>query len=231
MEELSNLEKKLKLNFKDKNLLRMAFIHRSYLNEHPEERLGHNERLEFLGDSVLGMVVSKYLFIEYPNQPEGDLTNFRSSLVNAKMLSKAAVGLHLGNYLYLSRGEEATGGRNRQYIMANTFEALIGAIFLDQGLDAAESFIKKIILPNLKEILEKNLYKDFKSQLQEKAQEKYGVTPTYKVIEEIGPDHAKTFKTAVFIEQKKIAAGEGNSKQEAEQKTAKVALENWPTLS
>jgi ribonuclease-3 len=231
MEELSKLEKKLKLNFKDKNLLRMAFIHRSYLNEHPEERLGHNERLEFLGDSVLGMVVSKYLFIEYPNQPEGDLTNFRSSLVNAKMLSKAAVGLHLGNYLYLSRGEEATGGRNRQYIMANTFEALIGAIFLDQGLDAAESFIKKIILPNLKEILEKNLYKDFKSQLQEKAQEKYGVTPTYKVIEEIGPDHAKTFKTAVFIEQKKIAAGEGNSKQEAEQKTAKVALENWPTLS
>lgn len=231
MEELSKLEKKLKLNFKDKNLLRMAFIHRSYLNEHPEERLGHNERLEFLGDSVLGMVVSKYLFIEYPNQPEGDLTNFRSSLVNAKMLSKAAVGLHLGNYLYLSRGEEATGGRNRQYIMANTFEALIGAIFLDQGLDAAESFIKKIILPNLKEILEKNLYKDFKSQLQEKAQEKYGVTPTYKVIEEIGPDHAKTFKTAVFIEQKKIAEGEGNSKQEAEQKTAKVALENWPTLS
>jgi len=231
MEELSKLEKKLKLNFKDKNLLRMAFIHRSYLNEHPEERLGHNERLEFLGDSVLGMVVSKYLFIEYPNQPEGDLTNFRSSLVNAKMLSKAAVGLHLGNYLYLSRGEEATGGRNRQYIMANTFEALIGAIFLDQGLDAAESFIKKTILPNLKEILEKNLYKDFKSQLQEKAQEKYGVTPTYKVIEEIGPDHAKTFKTAVFIEQKKIAEGEGNSKQEAEQKTAKVALENWPTLS
>jgi ribonuclease-3 len=231
MEEISKLEKKLKLNFKDKNMLRMAFIHRSYLNEHPEERLGQNERLEFLGDSVLGMVVSKHLFIEYPNQPEGDLTNFRSSLVNAKMLSKAAVRLHLGNYLYLSKGEEATGGRNRQYIMANTFEALIGAIFLDQGLDAAEAFIKKFILPNLKEILEKNLYKDFKSQLQERAQEKYGVTPTYKVIEERGPDHAKTFKTAVFIEQKKIAAGEGNSKQEAEQKTAKVALENWPTLS
>jgi len=231
MEEISKLEKKLNINFKNKNLLRMAFIHRSYLNEHPEEKLGHNERLEFLGDSVLGMVVSKHLFIKYPDQPEGDLTNFRSSLVNAKMLSKAAVGLHLGNYLYLSKGEEATGGRNRQYIMANTFEALLGAIFLDQGLDASEAFIKKIILPNLKEILEKKLYKDFKSQLQEKAQEKYGVTPTYKVIEERGPDHAKTFKTAVFIEQKKIAEGEGNSKQEAEQETAKVALENWLTLS
>ena len=231
MEELSKLEKKLKLNFKDKNLLRMAFIHRSYLNEHPEEKLGHNERLEFLGDSVLGMIVSKHLFIKYPDQPEGNLTNFRSSLVNAKMLSKAAVSLHLGNYLYLSKGEEATGGRNRQYIMANTFEALIGALFLDQGVATSETFIKKTILPNLKEILEKNLYKDFKSQLQERAQEKYGVTPTYKVIEERGPDHAKTFKTAAFIELKKIAEGEGNSKQEAEQETAKVALENWPTLS
>src|SRR4030043_295750 len=188
MEDLTKLEKKLNLDFKDKNILKMAFTHRSYLNEHPDESLGHNERLEFLGDSVLGLVVSKHLYIEHPLQPEGDLTNFRSSLVNARMLSRAAKQLNLGSFLYLSRGEEATGGRERQYILANTFEALIGAIFLDQGINVAEKFIEKHLLPNLKEIIEQNLYKDFKSQLQEKAQEKSGVTPVYKVIEEKGPD-------------------------------------------
>lgn len=230
VKNLEKLEKKLKLKFKDENLLRTAFIHRSYLNEHPEEKLNNNERLEFLGDSVLGLIVSQHLYHIYPDRPEGDLTNYRSSLVNAKALSKAAASLSLGEYLYLSRGEESTGGRQRQYILANTFEAFIGAIFLDRGLDETKTFIEKNLLIYLTEIIEKRLYKDFKSQLQEKAQEVVGVTPTYKLIEEEGPDHAKTFKIGVQIGRKKVAEGVGNSKQSAEQEAAKSALENWDKI-
>lgn len=224
----SNLEKTLRLKFNDKNLLRTAFIHRSYLNEHPEERLTNNERLEFLGDAVLGLVVSETLYRRYPESPEGDLTNLRSSLVNAKTLSTAAASLGLGGYLHLSKGEEATGGRTRQYILANTFEALVGAIFLDQGLPAVKKFLDSHLLLYLQEIIEKKLYKDFKSILQEKAQEELGVTPIYKIIEEKGPDHAKIFRTAVLVDKKRFADGEGSSKQEAEQQAAKAALENWP---
>src|SRR3990172_6996293 len=214
---LENLEDKIGLKFKDKSLLKTAFIHRSYLNEHPKEKLPHNERLEFLGDSVLGMIVSEYIYEKYPTHPEGDLTNFRSSIVNARSLSKAASFLKLGDYLYLSRGEEATGGRTRQFLLANTFEALIGAIFLDLGLVEVKKFLSNYLLPSLEEIVEKKLYKDFKSQLQEKIQESVGTTPVYKIIEERGPDHAKIFRTAVFIDKKKIADGAGPSKQEAEQ--------------
>ena len=143
---LEELEKQIKIAFKDKTLLQTAFIHRSYLNEHPEEKLGSNERLEFLGDAVLGMIVSEYLYQKFPLQPEGDLTNFRSSLVNAKTLSQAAASLDLGKYLRLSKGEEATGGRNRQYILGNTFEALVGAVFLDQGTLAATEFLETHLL-------------------------------------------------------------------------------------
>lgn len=224
---LSELEKKLKITFKDKNLLKTAFIHRSYLNEHPDEKLSNNERLEFLGDSVLGLIVSEHLYQAYPKHPEGDLTNFRSSLVNARTLSKISLDLNLGEYLFLSRGEEATGGRTRQYILANTFESLIGAIFLDQGIEKAKSFISSSILPSLPEIIEKKLYKDFKSGLQEKAQEDLSITPIYRVVLETGPDHAKTFRTAVFLGDKKIGEGEGTSKQAAEQEAARVALEKW----
>jgi ribonuclease-3 len=225
--KLENLEKALKITFKNKELLRTAFIHRSYLNEHPEEKSTSNERLEFLGDAVLGLVVSEYLYKKYPGHPEGDLTNFRSSLVNAKTLSQAAASLGLGEYLHLSKGEEATGGRNRQYILANTFEALIGAIFLDRGLLSAKRFVEKHLLLYLSEIIAKKLYKDFKSILQEKAQEELGVTPIYKVLAEKGPDHAKTFRIGVFIDKKRLAEGEGSSKQLAEQKAAELALENW----
>jgi ribonuclease-3 len=226
-----NLEKRLKLKFKNKGLLKTAFIHRSYLNEHPNEKLAHNERLEFLGDAVLGLIVSNYLYNEYPNHPEGDLTNFRSSLVNARTLSKAASILKLGDCLYLSRGEEATGGRERQYILANTFEALIGAIFLDQGFGEAGRFIKEHLLTLLSEIIEKKLYKDFKSQLQEKAQEEVGFTPTYKLLAEKGPDHEKTFKIGVLVGRKRIGEGTGSSKQLAEQEAAKIALENWSKIN
>jgi len=225
--KLKKLENQLNIHFKDINILKTAFIHRSYLNEHTEEKLPHNERLEFLGDSVLGLVVSQHLYRLYPNHPEGDLTNYRSSLVNAKMLSLAAANLNLGSYLYLSKGEEVTGGRKRQYILANTYEALVGAIFVDAGLEKASEFIQSSLLPSLEEIIEKKLYKDFKSILQERAQEQLSVTPVYRVVEESGPDHAKTFKIAVFLAGKKTAEGVGNSKQSAEQKAAEMALENW----
>lgn len=230
VKSLADLEKKLKIKFKDKDLLKSAFIHRSYLNEHSEEKLPNNERLEFLGDAILGLIVSKHLYEVYPKSPEGDLTNYRSSLVNAKILSKSGGSLGLGEYLYLSKGEEATGGRQRQYILANTFEALIGAIFLDAGVDKVSMFIEKNLLVYLSEIIEKRLYKDFKSHLQEKSQEQFNLTPTYKLVEEKGPDHAKTFKIAVLLDKKKLGEGSGPSKQEAQQQAAKSALEKWDKI-
>ncbi len=227
---LEELEKSLKLNFKDKNLLKSAFIHRSYLNEHPEEKIPHNERLEFLGDSVLGFVVSEYLFLKYPNRPEGDLTNFRSSIVNARTLSEVGGKLELGKYLLLSKGEEATGGRERQYLLANTLEALLGAIYLDLGLPKASELIHEQLIPLLPAIITTGSYKDFKSAFQEQSQDKLNVTPTYKVLEEIGPDHDRTFEVGVFISDKQVGKGKGKSKQQAEQEAASAALENFDKI-
>lgn len=221
---LKDLEKKLGINFKDKNLLKTAFIHRSYLNEHPEEKLPHNERLEFLGDSVLGFVVSEHLFIEFPNHAEGDLTNFRSSLVNARTLAEVSKNLGLGDFLSLSKGEEATGGRDRQYLLANTFEALLGAIYLDCGIEPAKKLIHKVLIPKLGDIIDKKLYKDFKSAFQEVAQEKKNTTPSYRVIEETGPDHNRNFRVGVFLEENLVGEGSGKSKQAAEQEAAAAAL-------
>jgi ribonuclease-3 len=220
----ANLEEKLGFKFKNKDLLKSAFIHRSYLNEHPEETLPHNERLEFLGDSVLGFVVSEHLFEKYPNHPEGDLTNFRSSLVNARTLSEVSSNLDLGSFLFLSKGEEATGGRQRQYILANTFEALLGAIYLDSGIENAKKLIEAELLPKLSNIINKKLYKDFKSNFQEIAQEKRNITPTYKVISEEGPDHNRTFTVGVFLNEELVAQGSGKSKQTAEQEAASNAI-------
>jgi ribonuclease-3 len=225
--DLDNLTKELNLAFKNKDLLRNAFIHRSYLNEHPDEKLPNNERLEFLGDSVLSFVVSQYLYENYPGHPEGDLTNFRASLVNAKALSQVAKELHLGDYLLLSRGEEASGGRNRQYLLANTFEALLGAVYLDNGVDKAREIVLDKVIPHLPNIIESKLYKDFKSLLQEHSQEKTGATPVYKVVTETGPDHAKTFTMGVYLKDKLLSTGSGQSKQEAEQQAAQKALEGW----
>lgn len=223
---LDKLEKSLGIDFKDKDLLKTAFTHRSYLNEHTDEKLAHNERLEFLGDSVLGFVVSEYLYKQYPTRPEGDLTNFRSSIVNARTLAQVARKLDLGSYLLLSKGEEATGGRDRPYLLANTFEALLGAIYLDSGLEKAEKLISRDLLPLLPEIITKGSYKDYKSALQESSQEKLNITPNYKVLEEIGPDHDRTFKIGVFLAEKKIGEGTGKSKQQAEQEAASQGLEN-----
>ncbi len=221
---LENIEKKLQVTFKDKDLLKSAFIHRSYLNEHPEEKIPHNERLEFLGDSVLGFVVSEHLFIKYPAHAEGDLTNFRSSLVNARTLAEVSKKIGLGDFLLLSKGEEATGGRDRQYLLANTFEALLGAIYLDSGIDQAKKLIHAELLPKLEDIIDKKLYKDFKSAFQEVAQEKQNTTPSYKVLEESGPDHNRTFKVGVFIGENQVGEGSGKSKQIAEQEAAESAL-------
>ncbi len=230
MKQLSELEKELDIQFKDKELLRNAFIHRSYLNEHTDEKLPNNERLEFLGDSVLSSVVSEYIYHKYPTHPEGDLTNFRASIVNAKILSRIAQELELGQYLFLSRGEEATGGRTRQYLLANTFEALLGAIYLDLGMESASAFVHRHLLPQLEDIVNNELYKDFKSKFQELAQEQRGVTPSYRVLKEEGPDHEKHFTTGVYVGEELIAKGDGRSKQQAEQEAAKAGLAKYQGL-
>ncbi|MDP2671397.1 MAG: ribonuclease III [bacterium] len=224
------LEKKVKLKFKNKELIKTAFTHRSYLNEHPGENLAHNERLEFLGDSILGFVVSEHLYHKFPESAEGDLTNFRSALVNARSLAQISAQLGLGEHLLLSKGEEATGGRNRQYLLANTFESFLGAIYLDSGLEKARTFVEKFLLPTIDEIVNQKLYKDFKSLLQEESQEKLSVTPIYKIISEEGPDHSKTFRMGVYFDEKLVAEGQGSSKQRAEQDAAEKALANFPKM-
>jgi ribonuclease III len=231
MKDFSLLEKKLNLKFKNKDLLIQAFCHRSYLNENPDFYLNHNERLEFLGDAVLELIVTEEIYQKYPKKPEGELTNWRAALVNAKMLSKVSKDLGFNDFLLLSRGEAKELGKARQYILANTFEALIGAIYLDRGYKASEDFIKRYLIVKLPEIIKKGLFRDAKSRFQEEAQEKAGITPTYKVLEEWGPDHARHFIIGVFLNRKLAAKGEGSSKQEAEEKAAKNALETESVLN
>jgi len=225
MKDFLILEKKLGLNFKNKDLLVEAFCHRSYLNENPKFHLPHNERLEFLGDAVLELIVTEYLYQKYPEKNEGELTNWRAALVNAKILGDLAKGLGFNDFLLLSKGEEKETGKGRQYILANTFEALIGAIYLDQGYGVAKNFVEKnLIERKLPEIIEKGLFKDPKTRFQEEAQERVKITPVYKVLEEWGPDHAKHFLVGVFLGNELVAKGEGSSKQEAEEEAAKNAL-------
>jgi len=229
MKDFSLFEKKLELKFKNKDLLIQAFCHRSYLNEKPDFYLTHNERLEFLGDAVLELVVTENIYQDYPEKSEGELTNWRAALVNAKFLGKLARDLDFNDFLLLSKGEAKELGKARLYILANTFEALIGAVYLDRGYKACQEFIKKHLIPKLPDILQKGAFKDAKSRFQEEAQERTGTTPSYKVLEEWGPDHAKHFIIGVFLDKELIAKGEGSSKQEAEEEAAKNALEvkNW----
>lgn len=210
--------------FNDIGILREAFTHRSYLNEHRGTGLAHNERLEFLGDAVLELVMTEYLFAKYPDEPEGRLTAYRSALVNTNSISDAAAEWGMNDYLLLSRGEAKDVGRARQYILANTFEAVIGAIFLDQGYDAAKDFIAKSLFKRLDNIIENRLWQDAKSRFQEEAQERVGITPNYVVLEEMGPDHDKRFVVGVYVGSEVIAKGEGASKQEAEQVAAEEGL-------
>jgi ribonuclease III len=225
MKDFSLFEKKLGLKFKNKNLLTQAFCHRSYLNENPSFELENNERLEFLGDAVLELAVTEYLFEKYPGKSEGELTNWRAALVNAKMLAETAGELGLNDYLLLSKGEKKETGKARQYILANTFEALIGSLFLDAGYRKCREFIKSNLVVKLPEIIEKGLFKDAKSRFQEEAQERTGLTPTYKVLKDWGPDHAKHFIIGVFLGKELAGEGKGSSKQEAEVEAAKNALE------
>lgn len=229
MKEFKLLEKKLGLSFGNKDLLTQAFVHRSYLNENPDFHLDQNERLEFLGDAVLELVVTEYLYSQYPQNAEGELTNWRAALVNAKMLAQLAEDLGFNDFLLLSRGETKELGKARQYILANTLESFIGALYLDSGYEACDKFIKQHLLPKLADIIKKKLYQDAKSHFQEEAQEKAGVTPNYRVLKEWGPDHNKKFTVGVFLSEDKVAEGEGYSKQEAEEEAAKSALvtKNW----
>ncbi|MBI1984772.1 MAG: ribonuclease III [Candidatus Wildermuthbacteria bacterium] len=224
--DFSLLEKKLKISFKNKDFLLNAFIHRSYLNENPGFYLPHNERLEFLGDAVLELVVTEDLYKRYPDKTEGELTTWRAALVNAKMLSEVSKELGFNDFILLSKGESKENGKARDYILANTFEAFVGALYLDQGLKSCEKFIEQCILPKLPHVLEAQLFRDSKSSLQERAQEKQGITPTYRSLEEWGPDHEKKFRIGVFFGEKKVAEGEGSSKQEAEENAARSALDN-----
>lgn len=225
MKDFSLLEKKLGLSFKNKDLLAQAFVHRSFLNENPKFSIGHNERLEFLGDAIVEHIVTDYLYTKYPDKNEGELTSWRAALVNAKMLAKIAQNIGLNDFLLLSQGEEKEEGKARQYILANTLEAFIGSLYLDQGLPSCKDFIEKHLLPELPEIIASGLYKDAKSSFQEETQEETGITPTYNVLKESGPDHAKKFVIGVFVGDKLAAEGEGSSKQEAEEAAAKKALE------
>lgn len=228
MNDLSVLEGKLGVKFKNQDMLLQALTHRSYLNENPDFKLEHNERLEFLGDAVLQVVVTENLYKTYPN-PEGELTNWRAALVNAKKLAEVAEEIGLNDFVMLSRGEAKDTGRARQYILANAIEAVIGAMYLDQGIEKVRAFVEKNILSQLTEILKVGSYRDAKSLFQEEAQERVGITPSYEVLEEWGPDHAKHFKVGVFLEDEKVAEGEGSSKQEAQQKAAEEGLKakNW----
>jgi ribonuclease III len=221
---IESLAKKIGVSFKEISLLQQAVTHRSYLNENRTYELNHNERLEFLGDAVLELIVTEYLYAKFSN-PEGELTSWRSALVNGEMLAKVAQEIGVEKYLMMSRGETKDAGRARQYLLANALEAIIGAIFLDQGYDVAKEFVLKNVVVNLKEILEKKLYLDPKSYFQERAQETNKLTPSYRVMKEWGPDHDKHFIVGVFLGSELIAEGEGNSKQEAQREAARIGLE------
>ena len=224
MKDFSKLEKKLKITFNNPELLKQAFVHRSYLNEHPSFALDNNERLEFLGDAVLELVVTEYLYQNFPN-PEGELTNWRASLVNAVMLNTIANKFDFNEYLFLSKGESKDQeSKARAFILADAVEAVIGAMYLDTGIKTATKFITRNILSELKGILEKKSYIDPKSKFQETAQEKLGITPTYKVLHESGPDHAKKFILGAFLRKELVAKGEGESKHEAQVQAAENAL-------
>ena len=225
MIDFSLFEKKTNIVFKNKKLLEQAFIHRSYINESNGTRLSHNERLEFLGDAVLELIVTDYLYNKYPDCDEGELTAYRSALVNAVIIGEVALTLGMNDYLLLSKGEAKDIGKARSYILANTYEAYVGACYLDQGYDVVRDFIAETLFGKVDTIVKEKLWRDPKSLVQEKSQEYLNVTPSYKVISEVGPDHDKHFTVGIFFGGDVIAEGKGHSKQESEQAAARKALE------
>ncbi|NTU66525.1 MAG: ribonuclease III [Candidatus Moranbacteria bacterium] len=224
---IEELAKKLGIEFNDIDLLQQALTHRSYLNEHRSYKLDHNERLEFLGDAVLELVVTEHLYKNFPDHAEGEMTNWRAALVNGEMLAKISKRLGAEEYLLMSRGEAKDTGRARQYLLANAFESIVGAIYLDQGENGyavAKDFIKKNVIVELAEIIKNKSYLDPKSRFQEESQERVGITPSYRVLEESGPDHDKKFVVGVYLGEELSAKGEGLSKQEAQRSAAENAL-------
>lgn len=227
--DIAALERVLGTEFTDKNILLSAVTHRSYLNEHREATQDHNERLEFLGDAVLELVVTEYLFAKYPEKPEGELTAIRAALVNTISLSEASSRLGINDFLLMSKGEAKDTGRARLYILANAFEACIGALYLDKGYDVAKAFIAGQLFGLTDNIVDKRLWQDSKSRFQELAQEHVSVTPTYETLSQVGPDHDRVFTVGVFLRSEKVAEGNGRSKQEAEQDAAEkaIAAKEW----
>lgn len=223
MSDVSANSARLGLAFNDQSLLTEALTHRSYLNEHRGAG-NHNERLEFLGDAVLELAVTHFLFTRFPEKPEGDLTAYRASLVNTYSLAETAKALGMSDMLLLSKGESKDTGRARDIILANAFEAVLGALYLDQGYAAAEAFVAAHLYPKMDEVIRTRAYQDAKSVFQEKAQDRKGITPTYRTLSEEGPDHDKHFTVGVFLGNEEIAHGIGKSKQEAEQSAAQAAL-------
>lgn len=224
MTNITEAEAALKLTFINKALLQRALTHRSYLNENPDYPLEDNERLEFLGDAVLDFITGEYLYHHFPEMAEGRLTNLRSALVRTERLAQFATDLNLGDFLFLGRGEAESGGRERLAILCDAFEAVIGALYLDQGIEAARAFVCQMVEPALQEILDSDTDRDAKSRLQEMAQSYYRLTPTYRTIKEQGPDHAKEFTVEALIGQKSYGRGTGLSKQTAAQAAAEQAL-------
>jgi len=225
MADFSGFEATHNLHFKDKRLLMQAFVHRSFINENSDVPVSHNERLEFLGDAVLELVSTEELYKRYPDKPEGELTAIRAAMVNTVSISEAATQLGMNDYLLLSKGEAKDKGKAREYILANTFEAMTGAIYLDAGYEKAKEFIASALFGKIDEIVKKKLWRDGKSLVQEKAQEILGLTPRYESLEETGPDHDKNFTIGIFFDNELIAQGSGKSKQEGEQAAARKALE------
>lgn len=221
---MSEIEKKLKVTFKNKELLKRAFTHRSYLNENNSVK-EHNERLEYLGDAVLEFLVSKYLYTQFPDTPEGELTSYRSASVKTDTLAEISRSLDYGSYLFMSKGEEKTGGREKDYLLANTFEAVLGALYLDQGMCECEVLLKRILFPRIDHIVKHHLDIDAKTRFQEISQEQHRLTPTYQLLSEIGPDHNKEFTMGVYIGDTEYGRGQGSSKQRAEEAAAVKALE------
>jgi len=224
MPDFNSFAQKLGVLFSNLDLLVEALTHRSYLNEHREYAGSHNERLEFLGDAVLELAATDFLFKRFPAKPEGDLTSYRAALVNTVSLAESAQTLGVNDYLLLSKGEAKDTGRARDVILADALEAIIGAIYLDSGYANAEAFIAKNLYGKIDEIIARRAYQDAKSRFQETSQEKKGITPRYETLSEEGPDHAKLFTVGIFIGKEEIARGEGQSKQEAEQSAAEAGL-------